>query len=260
MGTPNDGEETFILEECTSNGHKLSDAGGLAGASVFAVVQGIENTNVISRMDGEFYVEEADKCGDDELQDISFSFGESFLKTTNGLGSDNLQIGVHMVQTWWKEETERFTNEHDFGVVEDGQGGFVNKGIFHWNDTLPFKGECPRTCMKIEITQGGAMGGNCVIWGGSVDMFKKTMRQGQWETLLIDIDTCDFIAGMDQETPAAGEADSETNKYPVKVMPAYVQVMWEDGITCPPGEALDDNWFLMEKVRSLEMRCFRFLS
>ncbi|GMH64345.1 hypothetical protein TrST_g2472 [Triparma strigata] len=247
VGTPNDGEETFILEECTSNGHKLSDAGGLAGASVFAVVQGIENTNVISRMDGEFYVKEADKCGDDELQDISFSFGESFLKTTNDLGSDNLQIGVHMVQTWWKEETERFTNEHDFGVVEDGQGGFVNKGIFHWNDTLPFKGECPRTCMKIEITQGGAMGGNCVIWGGSVDMFKKTMRQGQWETLLIDIDNCDFIAGMDQETPAAGEADSETNKYPVKVMPAYVQVMWEDGITCPPGEALDDNWFLMEK-------------
>ncbi|GMH93073.1 hypothetical protein TL16_g12530 [Triparma laevis f. inornata] len=246
VGTPNDGEETIILEECTSNGHKLSDAGGLAGASVFAVVQGIENTNVISRMDGEFYVEEAAECGDDELQDISFSFGESFLKTTNGLGSDSLQIGVHMVQTWWKEETERFTDEHDFAVIEDGQGGFTLPGNFHWNDTLPFKGECPRTCMKIEITQGGLMGGNCVIWGGSVDIFKRTMKQGQWETLLIDVDNCDFIAGMDEKTPAAGDENGD-NKYPVDVMPAYVQVMWEDGITCPPGEALDDNWFLMEK-------------
>ena len=64
VGTPNDGEETIIIEECTFNGHKLSDAAGLAGASVYAVIQGIDNTNVVSRMDGEFYVEEVRECED----------------------------------------------------------------------------------------------------------------------------------------------------------------------------------------------------
>jgi hypothetical protein len=76
-------------------------------------------------------------------------------------------------------------------------------------------------------------------------MFKKTMRQGQWETLLIDVDNCDFIGDM-TERINLGQENSE-GKYPTNVMPPYVQVMWEDGITCPPGEALDDNWFLMEK-------------
>jgi hypothetical protein len=126
VGTPNDGEEvrsppsllpdlapltshfslarslarsqTLIMEECTANGHKLSDAGGLAGASVFAVIQGRENTDVVSRMNGEFYVEPATTCNH---TDITFTFGDSFLKLATGLG-DNVQVGVHAVRTWYK--------------------------------------------------------------------------------------------------------------------------------------------------------------
>jgi len=247
VGTPNDGEETIIIEECTSNGHKLSDAAGLAGASVYAVIQGIDNTNVVSRMDGEFYVEEA-KCGSEaDLVDISFSFGESFLKVNQGFG-DNLQLGIHIIQTWWEEETERFTPEHDCSVEEDGNGGYVNNGLFSWNDTLPFKQQCPHDCMKIELTQDGLMGGKCVIWGGSIDMFRRTFKQGQYETILIDVDNCDFIAGVDDEQEAASMPTvSVDGVVTTNVIPPFVTIMWEDGITCPPGEYLDDNWFLMEK-------------
>ena len=157
IGVPNSGEVTMQFEECTNRGHKLSDAGGksgIKGSSVYAVIQGIENTNIVSRMSGEFYVQESPHC---TKNDITFSFGESFLKVNSGLPgltSNELQIGVHVVKTWYKDDIERFTEE----VLTDG---------FHsWNASLPFKDVCQESCIKIEVTQGGAMGGSCVIWGG----------------------------------------------------------------------------------------------
>jgi hypothetical protein len=157
VGVPNTGEVTMQFEECTNKGHKLSDAGGksgIKGSSVYAVVQGIENTNIVSRMSGEFYVQENPDCS---KNDITFSFGESFLKVNSGLPGltgDELQIGVHVVKTWYKDDIERFTDE-------------VLTGGFHsWNASLPFKDVCKESCIKIEVTQGGTMGGSCVIWGG----------------------------------------------------------------------------------------------
>ena len=90
-GTPNDGEETFIINECTTNGNKLSKASNvIAGNSIYAIIQGREDTDVVTRMDGTMSVKESTTC---DKTDITFTFGNSYLHIADGLGS-NLQLSV----------------------------------------------------------------------------------------------------------------------------------------------------------------------
>jgi len=147
-----------------------------------------------------------------------------------GLTGNELQVGVHVVKTWYKDDIERFTDE----VLT---GGFHN-----WNASLPFKDVCRESCIKVEITQGGVMGGSCIIWGGSIDMFRKAFRRGEWETILVNVDNCDFVA---EASTAADFPNSNDNT--TTVIPAFVTIKWDEGIACPAGQYLDDNWFLMEK-------------
>ena len=212
-GTPNDGEETLIMEECSSKGHKLSDASGaLAGNSIYAIIQGKENTNVVSRMDGSFSIKEADTC---EKVDITFTFGESYL---NIEGGDEVKLSVQVIKTWYKDDVERFTSEQAVA------------GNYTWNEALPLKDQCGEQCMIISIIQTGLTGDSCVIWGGSIKQYMQAYKEGEWSTILVDIENCPFIDSF-------GETE----------MPAYVTVRWDKSIKCPAGMYLDDNWFLMEK-------------
>jgi hypothetical protein len=86
--------------------------------------------------------------------------------------------------------------------------------------------------MKIELTQDGLMSGSCVVWGGSIQNFMDSYREGEWEVLLVDTDRCDFI-----------NAPDDTDNY----LPPYIELRWDRGIECPPGEYLDDNWWIVEK-------------
>ena len=224
VGTPNDGSETLMMEECTPSGHKLSDASNfMTGASVYAVVQGRENTNVVSRVSGKFYVEPATTC---TSSDFTVSFGNSYLKFATGFSND-VSIGVHNVKAWYDDDDERFTATRTVGP----------NGNFTFDEALPFKDVCTEDCMKIELTQEGFMGDSCVLWGGSIKMFMEAYREGEWEVLVVDVNNCAFI------NAPSGNGVNSTDAYGIP----FIEFKWDRTITCPPGEFLKDNWWIVEK-------------
>ena len=75
QGTPNDGSASLYVDECTAEGHVLSDAD-----HVYAIVSGKENTNVVARS-SPFKVK-APTCSSSDSETITISVRNANLRQT----------------------------------------------------------------------------------------------------------------------------------------------------------------------------------
>ena len=171
-GVDNDGSHSLIVDECTSEGERLSTSED----GVYALINGVENSRV-EAISKKFMVSPRSCSQSYEVDDITFVFAESYLHRVNP--GRSIQFGVHNIVSGNHQVTPPIkpTGKADYqNSVE------YNERVSIGNSQPTNNGGdyCEHTCIEFSIWENVLGTDNeCVLWSGSIRGARAFFTEGQ---------------------------------------------------------------------------------
>ena len=171
-GVDNDGSHSLIVDECTSEGERLSTSED----GVYALINGVENSRV-EAISKKFMVSPRSCSQNYEVDDITFVFAQSYLHRVNP--GRSIQFGVHNIVSNKHQET--------LPIKPTGKADYQESVVYNERVSIGKSrpnnngGDyCEHTCIEFSIWENVLGTDNeCVLWSGSIRGARAFFTEGQ---------------------------------------------------------------------------------